>query len=55
MEKVKVAHPIADKLIQSDEVFKQNSFILKKFTKAFPVFSHSKSKGLGLSPAGTPS
>ena len=35
MEKVKVAHPIADKLIQSDEVFKQNSFILKSIAASF--------------------
>ena len=35
MEKVKVAHPVADELINSTEVSKPDSFILKSIVASF--------------------
>lgn len=35
MEKVKVAHPITDELINSTEVSKPDSFILKSIAASF--------------------
>ena len=35
MEKVKVVHPVIDELIDSNEVYKPNSFILKSIAASF--------------------